>query len=1386
MKLSIPNFKFRIANWKNSPAIAAARRQSAASHSPFKIRHSQFESGIALVITLILLSVTLVMALAFLAVARRERNSVTTTADTTTARLAADTALAAAQAQIMANILATNAAAYNYGLLVSTNYINYAGFNPADLPGNVENVNYDHYTTGGALNPNDFIQNIANLYLLPRAPVLTTTDTNDPAGRFYLDLNRNGVFDANNDATNYDSAGNVIMAGLNPLLTSQPGDPEWIGVLEHPDQPHSPDNPFVARYAFIAQPIGNALDLNYIHNQTKTGTVNPAAGGNDGYFRNEGVGSWELNLAAFLADLNTNEWNPPTVENAANNPYIYQQPYFANRGVAFEDALSLLSWRYANTYNSLAPVSALFANGGLALQNQPFDIFPLGLPLTATPLSFYLNNPSIRWAGADNTNRFFSLPSDLFGANFNLGNFPQHLQNAGSYTVKGAQPTYDRYTFYRLLDQLGTESTADSGKMNLNYDNLDPYIYASGGNTYTNPPSATNLMAWTALGFFTNAADRMLRTYTTNWFQSSPSNYLATYYGITNYNYSYLNAYGYRIWNDPTGYGLTNVPLFGMTNEVPAFGITNIPVYVNGQFVYSPAVNRVLQLAANMYDASTNSFFPSVFRPYFSRDIYGSLYITGYTNVDTVSDATDIRLSTPFDASQVLLPTGTNVFVNVYGVPWIIGAKKGFPSFNKFGMQDVVQITRKLQVARKVIASVGTRLTAADLAFTNQLYAFSISNTVGVECWNSYSNSFPDQVYIHVRDSVSMWITNSYGLPQTYFTNYLLNPLDTNVTVYRWPGYTNGLANSFIVPLHGTAVLLTNADFYFGTTPPGVSGFYPESYGYGWETHRTSFDLPQFGLITTNRFQLFMLDGAGPPYHVIDYVQFAGPNTSRNLNSVFQTNSADLSYDNMWSTYPNDNGVPYGVANQWDASLGKISLISTYWKTIGGSQNTAQDEIDGFCEFLGLTPPFPVTNPNIVADYTNRYVVQVPYTPTATIYDYVDLEANDPLVHYMSSDMINTVGDNSGGPQPGIHKLADNFSMMPLPSYSKVNMRYQPWGLGTQMTNLNQIGINAVVQSGYNLTCKDPQVWSSDFWDFPDNKYPTVGWIGRVHRGTPWQTVYLKAHNVLHWLDPHGDVASGTNTWGVWTGNYNNFDAANSAPLQDRLLFDLFTTSLNDNATRGTLSVNVGADQPGPSAGLAAWSALFSGMVALTNNTPIARLLGPTATTTTDLIINPAGAAGDSSALGYLVTNINYMRSLFVNPDGVTGTFEHKGDILSVAALTEQSPFINTNIVSIGRASYNEPDFGISDEVYEWLPQQMMGLLRGPSASRYVVYCYGQTLKPAPNGLVLGGSYFGLCTNYQITAESAARAIIRVEAHPALTGTNYTTTVESYNVLPPN
>jgi hypothetical protein len=1322
---------------------AAFNRQSSIVN-----RQSQ---GIALVITLIMLSVTLVMAVAFLALAKRERGSVTTAAETTTARLAADSALSAAQAQIAAYIQNTPAAAGNFGLLVSTNFINLNGFIPGVA--NVDNVNYDFRADGQPFLADDRNQNIANLYLSPRAPVFVTTNAGYPLDfRFYLDLNENGRFETNGWVAEQDNTGQT-----NGNYVSETGDPEWIGVLARPDQPHSADNPFVARYAFFAQPIGNSLDLNYIHNQAVTKTLNPAQ---DGYFRNQGVGSWELNLAAFLADLNTNVWDNTSAT------YYYGQPQVNfNTGVAFNDALSLLACRYNYSYSTLTNASACLNNTIF----YPFNIDgysdgPLQITLN-TNAALFPDKLNVSWSGADSTYHFFALPSDVFDTSKNLGNFPSHLYAAGT-----GNSTYDRYTFYRMLAQLGTDSSPDDGKLNLNYSNAVVTYYTNNGVVLPASVSVaagaeTNLVPWRPLDFFTVAADRMLRMYTTNWFRSSPSNYLWTYYGITN-NYVYTDSSGNRITNDPSGRGLVGTfgtpNVFGLTSDgIPAFGITNIPVLVTGTNVYSPAVNRLLQLAANFYDASTNSFYPSVFRPVFECDYTTTnVFIVGYVNIssssgpNTVSGANDFQLSTPHDISELpYLSIGNyrpikdvNGNVNVYGVPWIIGAKKGFPNFNKLGMQNIVQITRKLQIKRNKIPS----LHAADFDITNQLYAFSISNSIGVECWNSYAKTYPNPVQINVQDSLFMCITNDYpGAPPIYLpdlvhvvvTNYTVNP-----AVNPWVGY------SYVVPIQSTAILLSNCDFYFGTAPPGVNikGFYPDSYNYNWESNNPSFYLPQFGLLTTNRLQLSMLDSSNGVFHVIDYVQLAGPASSRNLNAAFQNNStATPSYDNMWSTNIYKNSLPYGIVNQIGVSFGQAGDNNSYWQNVPllPGAKSPQEERDGFKSFLqgGKTGFF-----------SSNYVAQVPYSPTAVISDYTAWQANDPLVHYLASDLTYNGAEQGGGLETGIKKLLDTETLV-HPSYNSVNDRYQPWGTPAP-TAYQTSGYN--FSNPYNLIYKDPLIWSSDNWDFPTNQYPTVGWIGRVHRGTPWQSVYLKKTDILNGNN------TGINTWSAWTGDVNAFDAVNSVPVQDRMLFDLFTTRFNDNAVRGTLSVN--------QTGLAAWSALFSGMVALSNN-----VANPSLPGYTNLIISPAGVDYTNSALWNIVTNLNATRTSFVNADGVAGTFEHAGDILNVPALGEQSPFLNWS-------DPNQRQNGISDEVYEWLPQQMMGLVRCPTTPRYVVYCRGQTLKPAPDGLVTGSSFFKLCTNYQVAAESIVRAVVRVDKHATSNGTNYSAVVESYNVLPSN
>jgi len=332
-------------------------------------------------------------------------------------------------------------------------------------------------------------------------------------------------------------------------------------------------------------------------------------------------------------------------------------------------------------------------------------------------------------------------------------------------------------------------------------------------------------------------------------------------------------------------------------------------------------------------------------------------------------------------------------------------------------------------------------------------------------------------------------------------------------------------------------------------------------------------------------------------------------------------------------------------------------------------------------------------------------------------------------------------------------------------------------------------------------------VGRSDDWEFPTNKFPNPGWLGRVHRGTPWQTVYLKAPM------PAMDV------WQKWTGNgviitnwsndpkgSTNFDAELTLPWKDHYIVDLFTAAFNDNASRGQLPVN--------QTNIAAWSAVFSGVVALTNSVTDADLASNPFLTPSNLpaIIQPAGTYDqfNQNALppvARLVQAINGTRSntnLF--PQRV---FSRLGDILSVPELTigtrflsptnyvgtypnghwtNASPFINwgkpadikLKPKTALEATTQQQRQALNDAAVERIPQQILGLLRLDQTPRFVIYSYGQALKPAEHSIMTSGAHFGLCTNYQVTAEVATRAVVRIEGAPA----NPHVVIEKYNVLP--
>jgi hypothetical protein len=133
-----------------------------------------------------------------------------------------------------------------------------------------------------------------------------------------------------------------------------------------------------------------------------------------------------------------------------------------------------------------------------------------------------------------------------------------------------------------------------------------------------------------------------------------------------------------------------------------------------------------------------------------------------------------------------------------------------------------------------------------------------------------------------------------------------------------------------------------------------------------------------------------------------------------------------------------------------------------------------------------------------------------------------------------------------------------------------------------------------------------------------------------------------------------------------------------------------------------------------------------------------------------------------------VVNGIVSARTNFYN-----GEFQRLGDILSVSNLTVTSPYLSLGNLSMA-----------NDAVYERLPQEILGMLKCDHTPRFVIYAYGQTLKPANNSIVPSGTYAGLCTNYQISAEAASRAVIRLDKNAS--GNGYHAVIENFNFLPPD
>jgi hypothetical protein len=696
--------------------------------------------------------------------------------------------------------------------------------------------------------------------------------------------------------------------------------------------------------------------------------------------------------------------------------------------------------------------------------------------------------------------------------------------------------------------------------------------------------------------------------------------------------------------------------------------LTRIQIWPTNQ--YTPAVHRLLQVTANIYDATTNRFndgyphLPTVFRPQFSND-NGTIYICGYvgeTNAaflsHTLRDLVSTNVAAEVQPDDLIL-----------GVPLILGAKKGLPNFNEFAAETVVQITRKVELVKS--APGGGNM----IYQTNQMFIVGISNVFGAEFWNSYTSNYPRPVDIIATNFCTLSLTNDYG-----FSSSSIFVAGGQISTNLWPAWNpsrvtppaNGLW-SFLVPLRTSHVVLTDSIYRFG-----ANQFVPLTEPF---ERPSSFAFPRWGLTITNR--LLAISKDRDTGRIIDCVQLNGLISYRDLGAEIVQSSNGIGFSGIWATNALPGGGGYlsgqpGIIQQIEISKGNAESVGN-WQNYGIAQPSGATKAQAIANFLAFFSPnnqATYVDPETLVSYrgTNLSpVANAPFTPTSKRSVPVIWQANDPLVHYTSGDLEYL--ERSGLPRMWKPSAPTNATVVNL---GLLNDRYRPWG-----GNPKYGGDPAADPLAYQLVVKDPLVTSSDRWNFPNSEPLTLAMLSRVHRGTPWQTIYLKSTDV------------DSTAWRNWTGNLNMSDAQHTRPVRDWPLVALIASLINTNDPRCLVSVN----EPDPNV----WLAVLDGIVALTNSA-----------TDEDLYLygypqfDVVIMTSNSPQAAILAEGIRAVRAGQPNQ-----RFSSLGALLAVSELSAASPWLNQSTdVQLQR--------GISDEAYETIPAQLLPRLRPDSAGSII------------------------------------------------------------------
>jgi hypothetical protein len=688
---------------------------------------------------------------------------------------------------------------------------------------------------------------------------------------------------------------------------------------------------------------------------------------------------------------------------------------------------------------------------------------------------------------------------------------------------------------------------------------------------------------------------------------------------------------------DPVGF-FTNLSSRLLQQEL-GLSLTQIQIHPTNQ--YTPAVHRLLQVTANLWESTTDEpeGLPTVFRPRF-HVTNGVVYLSSYvvvTNDAALAGLPLVDLTAAANAAELIPSSGDAL---IFGVPLVIGARKGLPNFNEFSLDSIFQLTRKLQLRRAVAGGPITE--------TNQFFVLSLTTPFGVEFWNSYSNDFTRAVDILVTNYMSVRITNDLGVD---FTQHFQSgaAMSTN----HWPRFRAGSTSSFLVPLRTNLPALPAIGYLPGVSPDGAIGFVSATNSALYDTSQNLI-APRWGVTISNRLHAKIVDQATG--RIIDHLLLNGLTSHRQLTdeiSVPPTLNTGNPFDLLWAT----NALPSGFLS------GRLGAITQIYISLGAYGVPPGGDWQYYGIFEGGTAPAAMSA-FLNAFYSGAAgVFTVPFTPIVQTIMPMIWEVNDPLVNQFADELFHA-------PRSGeIMRVIppSNPSPVMLQGLGYRNERYLPW---PTIPEIELPDPNAT-----NSALRDPLMRASDNWDFPINAPLSLETLGRIHRGTPWQSIYLKSANV--------DLL----TWQNWTGHADPEVAQQTHPRRDWSLITTLQALLNTNAPQQLLSVN---DRNPINL-----MAVLDGLNVLTN-------------------IGPTGPSARPEFETLTISSNSWQALLLAEAIATTRTnqpsqvFRNLGELFATAELSLASPWLNPS------TSWQQLR-GMTDSAYEIIPAQLLSRVRADS-----------------------------------------------------------------------